>query len=82
MMVRNYAKQTCGLFTRTTAKIGAMTVLQYVNFYNHQKIGHVDMIYLNSTNGLKYSESIKNLQKRERRIVRKEIGPTYIHRYR
>ncbi len=45
MMVRNYAKQTCGLFTRTTAKIGAMTVLQYVNFYNHQKIGHVDMIF-------------------------------------
>lgn len=66
MMVRNYVKQTCGMFTRTTARIGAMTVLQYVNFYNHQKIGHVDMLYFNSTNGLKYSKSIKNLHKKRK----------------
>ena len=38
-MVRNYAKQTGGLFTRTAAKIAAMTVLQYINFCNHRKIG-------------------------------------------
>ena len=41
MMVRNYAKQTGGLFTRTAAKIAAMTVLQYINFCNHRKIGIV-----------------------------------------
>ncbi len=41
MMIRNYAKQTCGLFTRTAAKIGAMTVLQYVNFCNYRNIGYV-----------------------------------------
>lgn len=41
MMMRNYAKQTCGLFTRTAAKIGAMTVLQYVNFCNHRPLGQV-----------------------------------------
>ena len=41
MMVRNYAKQTGGLFTRTAAKIAAMTVLQYINFCNHRKIGLV-----------------------------------------
>lgn len=39
MMIRNYAKQPCGLFTRTAAKIAAMTVLQYVNFCNHRNIG-------------------------------------------
>ena len=32
MMIRNYAKQPCGLFTRTAGKIAAMTFMQYVNF--------------------------------------------------
>lgn len=41
MMMRNYAKQPPGLFTRTAAKIAAMTVLQYVNYTNHRKIGQV-----------------------------------------
>lgn len=41
MMTRNYAKQTCGLFTRTAAKIAAMTVLQYVNYTNHRTIGQI-----------------------------------------
>ncbi|WMI41425.1 IS982 family transposase [Parabacteroides distasonis] len=41
MMIRNYAKQPTGLFTRTAAKIAAMTVLQYVNFVNHREIGQV-----------------------------------------
>ncbi len=41
MMIRNYAKQPAGLFTRTAAKITALTVLQYVNFVNHLEIGHV-----------------------------------------
>lgn len=41
MMMRNYAKQTCGLFTRTAAKIAALTILQYVNFCNHRPIGQV-----------------------------------------
>lgn len=41
MMIRNYAKQLTGLFTRTAAKIAALTVLQYVNFVNHRGIGQV-----------------------------------------
>ncbi len=41
MMIRNYAKQPTGLFTRTAAKIAALTVLQYVNFVNHRKIGQL-----------------------------------------
>lgn len=41
MMARNYAKQPTGLFTRTAAKVAALTLLQYVNFINHHKIGQV-----------------------------------------
>ncbi len=41
MMMRNYAKQPIGLFTRITAKIAALTVLQYVNFVNNREIGQV-----------------------------------------
>ena len=41
MMIRNYAKQSCGLFTRIAGKIAAMTVLQYVNFVNHHPIGRI-----------------------------------------
>lgn len=41
MMMRNYAKQSCGLFTRITAKIAAMTFMQYVNFINHRPIGQI-----------------------------------------
>lgn len=41
MMIRNYVKQTRGLFTRSAAKIGALTILQYVNFVNHRPLGQV-----------------------------------------
>lgn len=41
MMIRNYAKQSCGLFTRMAAKIAAMTFMQYVNFVNHRPIGQI-----------------------------------------
>lgn len=41
MMIRNYAKQPAGLFTRTAAKVASLTVLQYVNFINHREIGQV-----------------------------------------
>lgn len=41
MMIRNYAKQPLGLFTRTAAKVSALTVLQYVNYIAHRKIGQV-----------------------------------------
>lgn len=41
MMLRNYAKQTYGLFTRIAAKISAFTMLQYFNFINHKPIGQV-----------------------------------------
>jgi hypothetical protein len=41
MMIRNYAKQSCGLFTRMAGEIAAMTFMQYVNFVNHRPIGHI-----------------------------------------
>ena len=41
MMIRNYAKQPLGLFTRTAAKVAALTVLQYENFVAHREIGKV-----------------------------------------
>ena len=41
LMIRNYAKQPKGLFTRIAAKVSALTILQYVNYVNHRKIGQV-----------------------------------------
>ena len=41
MMIRNYAKQSYGLFTRMAGKIAAMTFMQYVNFVNHRPIGQI-----------------------------------------
>ena len=42
MMVRNYAKNVTGLFSRILAKVLAVTVLQYIyKFINNQPIGHV-----------------------------------------
>lgn len=41
MMIRNYAKQPKGLFTRIAAKVSALAILQYVNYVNHRKIGQV-----------------------------------------
>ncbi len=41
MLVRNYAKQTTGLFARVTAKISTFTVLQYMNYINNRPLGHV-----------------------------------------
>ena len=41
MMIRNYAKQPDGLFTRVAAKVAAFTMLQYINFLNHRPIGQV-----------------------------------------
>lgn len=41
MMIRNYAKQSNGLFTRMAAKVAAFTMLQYFNFLNHKPIGQV-----------------------------------------
>ena len=41
MMIRNYAKQTKGFFTRMAAKVAAFTMLQYFNLINHKPIGQV-----------------------------------------
>lgn len=41
MMIRNYAKQTSGLFARMTSKVTAMTFMQYVNYVNHRPIGQI-----------------------------------------
>ncbi len=40
-MIRNYAKQPAGLFTRVAVKVAAFTTMQYFNFLNHKPIGQV-----------------------------------------
>lgn len=41
MIIRNYAKDTEGLFTRIIGKISALTILQYINYKNGKPIGRV-----------------------------------------
>lgn len=41
MIMRNYAKDTDGLFTRIIGKISALTILQYINYKNEKPIGRV-----------------------------------------
>ncbi|MGL4519540.1 MAG: IS982 family transposase [Phocaeicola sp.] len=41
MIVRNYGKETVGLFTRILGKISAFTILQYTNHINNKPIGGV-----------------------------------------
>ena len=41
MIIRNYAKDTEGLFARIIGKISALTVLQYINYKNNKPIGRV-----------------------------------------
>ena len=41
MIIRNYAKETEGLFTRIIGKISAFTILQYINKMNNNPIGKV-----------------------------------------
>ena len=41
MIIRNYAKDTKGLFTRIIGKISALTILPYINLKNHKPIGRV-----------------------------------------
>ena len=39
--IRNYAKDTRGLFARIIGKISALTVLQYINYSNDKPIGRI-----------------------------------------
>ena len=41
LLIRNYAKNVDGLFTRIIGKISAFTVLQYINKINDKPIGQV-----------------------------------------
>jgi len=41
LVIRNYAKETCGLFARIIGKISALTVLQYVNYINGKPLGRI-----------------------------------------
>lgn len=41
MLIRNYAKETKGLFARIIGKISAFTILQYINKSNNNPIGRV-----------------------------------------
>lgn len=41
MIVRNYMKDTDGLFTRIIKKISALTILQYINYKNNRPLGRV-----------------------------------------
>ena len=41
MSIRNYAKDTDGLFTQIIGNISALTILQYINYKNERPIGRV-----------------------------------------
>ena len=41
MLIRNYAKETDGLFARIIGKISAFTILQYINKINNKPIGQI-----------------------------------------
>lgn len=41
ILVRNYAKHMMSIFARITAKMSALTMLQYINFINNKPIGKV-----------------------------------------
>jgi hypothetical protein len=41
ILIRNYAKDTKGLFVRIIGKISAFTILQYINKMNNKPIGRV-----------------------------------------
>ena len=41
LVIRNYAKETCGLFVRIVGKVSAMTALQYINYINNKPIGRI-----------------------------------------
>ena len=41
LVIRNYAKENCGLFARIVGKISAMTALQYINYMNNKPIGKI-----------------------------------------
>ena len=41
LVIRNYAKETCGLFARIIGKVSALTALQYINYINNKPIGRI-----------------------------------------
>lgn len=41
MIIRNYAKDTDGLFAQIVGKISALTILQYINYKNNRPIDKV-----------------------------------------
>jgi hypothetical protein len=41
IIMRNYAKETDGLFARIIGKISALTVFQYMNYINGKPIGKI-----------------------------------------
>ena len=41
LLIRNYAKEICGLFARVVGTISAMTALQYINYMNNKPIERI-----------------------------------------
>ena len=41
MIIRNYVKDTDGLFTRIIGKISALTILRYINYKNKRPVGRI-----------------------------------------
>lgn len=43
MIIRNYAKDTDGLFARIVGKISALTILQYINYKMRDPLVELNM---------------------------------------
>ena len=41
LVIRNYAKETYGLFARIIGKVSALAALQYINYINNKPIGRI-----------------------------------------
>ena len=41
LLIRNYTKETCGLFARVVRQISAMSALQYINYMNNNPIRRI-----------------------------------------
>lgn len=41
LVIRNYTKNTSGLFARIISKVSALTALQYINHINNKPIGRI-----------------------------------------
>lgn len=72
MTIRNYVKQTSGLFARIVSKISALTVLQYVSHINGSPLKESNILNKTSnltTIGFLHIKKLKDVVNRKKNII-------------